>query len=100
MGESEGIAVLLPLGLSPKTLNVAQKWIRGNAKKLEPQVLFRLSPEVFDGKHILVVWVPGSEARPHQAPTGQNKHRAYYIREGSETIEAKGGVLNLNGFCS
>jgi len=101
VGEKEGIAALPPLGLTPKILNIAQKWIRGNSKKLEPKVQFRLSPEVVDGKHILVVWVPGSDARPHQAPTGSNRQRAYYIREGSETIEAKGQWLtDLLNMCA
>ncbi len=101
VSEHDGIAALPPLGLTPKTLNIAQKWIRGNGKKLEPNVSLRLSPEVVDGKHILVVWVPGSDARPHQAPSGKNKQRAYYIRDGSETIEAKGQLLtDLLNMCA
>ncbi|HEC85550.1 MAG TPA: AAA family ATPase [Thioploca sp.] len=101
VGENEGLAVLPPLGLSPKNLNAAQKWIRENGNKLEPKVQFRLSPEVVDTQHILVVWVPGSDARPHQAPSGKNKQRAYYIREGSETIEAKGQQLtDLLNLCA
>jgi ATP-dependent DNA helicase RecG len=99
VAENEGMAVLPPVGLNPKSLNAAQKWIRGNSKKLEPKVQFRLSPEVVDDKLILVIWVPGSDARPHLAPTGKNKERAYYIREDSETIEAKGSqrtdLLNM-----
>jgi ATP-dependent DNA helicase RecG len=99
VGEHDSLAALPPLGLSPKMLNAAQKWIRGN--RLEPNVQLRLSPEVVDGKHILVVWVPGSDARPHQAPSGKNKQRAYFIREGSETIEAKGKLLtDLLNLCA
>ncbi|MEN8217968.1 MAG: hypothetical protein ABFS56_16695 [Pseudomonadota bacterium] len=68
---------------------------------MEPKVQFRLSPEVVDSKHILVVWVPGSDARPHHAPTGKDKQRAYYIREGSETLEAKGQQLtDLLNMCA
>ncbi|MDM8558070.1 RNA-binding domain-containing protein [Candidatus Parabeggiatoa sp. HSG14] len=93
VAETEGATILPPLGLSMEELNIAQKWIRGNCKRLEPKVQLRLSPEVVDGQHILVVWIPGSDARPHQAPSGKNQQRAYYIREGSETIEAKGQFL-------
>ncbi len=101
VAENEAQAVLPPLGLTPQMLNAAQKWIRGNSKKLEPKVQFRLFPEVVDGKHILVVWVPGSDARPHHAPTGTDKQRAYYIREGSETLEAKGQQLtDLLNMCA
>ena len=68
---------------------------------MEPDVQLRLSPELVDSKHVLVVWVPGSDARPHQAPTGKNKQRAYYIRDGSETIEAKGQLLtDLLNLCA
>ncbi len=101
VGESDGMAMLPPSGLTPKILNLAQKWIRGNSKKLEPHIQFRLSPELVDGKHILVIWVPGSDARPHQAPTGKAKERAYYIREGSETIVAQGKLLtDLLNMCA
>jgi len=91
--ENEGLAMLPPLGLEPTMLDKAQKWIRGHSQKLEPKVHFRLSPEIVDGRHLLVIWVPGSDARPHQAPTGQNKQWAYYIRDGSQTLIAKGQIL-------
>jgi ATP-dependent DNA helicase RecG len=95
------MAVFPPVGLTPKNLSLAQKWIRGNSQKIQPQVQFRLSPERVDDKHILVVWVPGSDARPHQAPTGKGNERAYYIREGSETREAKAQSLtDLLNMCA
>lgn len=101
VAESEGLAILPPLGLEAKMLDQAQKWIRGNSQKLEPKVQFRLSPEVVDGRSILVIWVPGSDARPHQAPTGQEKQWAYYIREGSQTLVAKGQQLtDLLNLCA
>lgn len=101
VGENEGRAILPPLGLAPKTLERAQKWLRGNSQKLEPKVQFRLSPETVDGKPILVLWVPGSDARPHQAPTGKEKQWAYYLREGSQTIVAKGQQLtDLLNLCA
>jgi ATP-dependent DNA helicase RecG len=101
VAENEAQAILPPLGLTPQMLNAAQKWIRGNSKKLDPKVQFRLSPEVVDGKLMLVVWVPGSDARPHHAPTGKDKQRSYYIREGSETIEAKSQLLtDLLNMCA
>ncbi len=49
-----------------------------------------LSPETVDGRQILVVWVPGSQVRPHQAPESSEKGggRKYYIRLGSSTVDA------------
>ncbi|CAM2006850.1 hypothetical protein APED_09300 [Acanthopleuribacter pedis] len=54
------------------------------------------SVEKVDDRQILVLWVPGSETRPHRAPDGSEKgRRVYYVRLGSETVNAeKNGVLD------
>ncbi|NMQ19155.1 hypothetical protein E4P82_08045 [Candidatus Competibacter phosphatis] len=49
-----------------------------------------VSPEVVDGKHLLVIWAPGSQVRPHQAPehSGKGAQRKYYIRIESSSVDA------------
>lgn len=49
-----------------------------------------LSPETVDGQHILVIWAPGSQVRPHQAHESSEKgtSRKYYIWLGSSTVDA------------
>lgn len=92
--EENGVAQLPPAGLDPGSLDAAQKWIRGHCKTLDPVYQPILSPEVVDGQSILVIWAPGSDTRPHQAYDALKQGtKKYYIRLGSETVEAKGALL-------
>jgi ATP-dependent DNA helicase RecG len=90
VAEKEGVAILPPKGLSPADLDQAMQWIRGRCNTIDPVYQPVLSPEIVDGKHILVIWVPGSQMRPHQAPESSEKgpSRKYYIRLGSSTVDA------------
>ncbi len=49
---------------------------------------------MFQGQQIIVIWAPAGETRPHQAPKSRRgSERAYYVRLGSETVEAKDDIL-------
>lgn len=102
VGENDGVAVLPPSGLNPNHLELIQKWIRGNCNRLDPVVQPILSPEIVDGKHILVIRVLGSDTRPHQAPISwSGNEKAYYVRLGTETVEAKGKIrTDLLNMCA
>lgn len=94
VGESGGRAALPPRGLSPEEVEAAQKWIRGNGNRIDPEYQPVLSPEIVDSRTILVVWVPGSDTRPHRAPDGDRGEKKFFVRLGSETVDAeKNGVL-------
>src|SRR6185436_6744617 len=95
VGEQNGVAQLPPTGLAPAEIDGIQKWIRGRCKTLDPEYQPVLSPEVFEERHLLVIWAPGSDVRPHQAPESlaRGAGRKYYVRLGSETVEARGSVL-------
>lgn len=90
VAEVDGRVQLPPIGLTPSELEGAQKWLRGRCNLLDPVYQPILSPEQVDGRHILVIWAPGSQTRPHQAPESGEKgaQRKYYIRLGSETVDA------------
>jgi ATP-dependent DNA helicase RecG len=88
-----GLARLPPSGLSPQSIEKAQKWIRGQCNRLDPPYQPVLSPEVIGDRHILVIWAPGSETRPHRAPKSAAKESHYYVRLGCESIEASGELL-------
>ena len=92
--EQEGRPVLPPLGLESFNLDEIQKQLRGNCKRLDPEYQPVISPEVYQDKQILVVWVPGGEFRPYSSPkTLDSKERAFYVRLGSETVEARSDIL-------
>ena len=91
VAESEGRAVRPPVGLTGDEIDSAQRWIRGRCTAMRPSCTPILSPEVLDGRDVLVVWVPASEDRPHRAPDGPGEGRRwkYWIRVGSETVDAE-----------
>jgi ATP-dependent DNA helicase RecG len=92
--EEEGKPILPPFGLKGQNLDKIQKWIRGNCKRIDPEYQPVLSPEIYQEKQILVLWVPAGDVRPYQAPkTVSGGEKTYYVRQGSESVEAKGGIL-------
>ena len=87
--EREGRAVLPPKGISPEKIDHIQKWVRGNSNRIDPEFQPVMSPEVVSGKHILVIWAPGSDTRPHRAPEAKKGgEKKYFVRFGSETVDA------------
>lgn len=92
--EKEGLPALPPRGLEGENLDEIQKQIRGNCRRIDPEYQPVISPEIYQEKHILVLWIPGGDVRPYQAPKSlAGGDRAYYVRQGSESVEAKGDIL-------
>ncbi len=92
--EQNGLPVLPPVGLEGENLDEIQKKIRGQCKRIDPEYQPVISPEVYRNQPILVIWAPGGDSRPYQAPkTLAGSERAYYIRHGSESTEAKGDIM-------
>ena len=94
--EEDGRCVLPARGLAPDEVDSAQKWIRGECNRLDPQYQPVLSPEQVDNELVLVVWVPASDVRPHRAPgRGLGSTPTYWVRLGAETVDAqkRGGLL-------
>ena len=91
VAESEGRAVRPVAGLSGAEIDEAQRWIYGRCKAMRPGYSPILSPEVLDGRDVLVVWAPASEDSPHKAPDGPGGGRSwkYWVRIGSETVDAE-----------
>ena len=89
VAEEDGRAKLPPAGLSAAQVEAAQQWIRGNCNRLDPPYPPILSPETVGDRLVLVVWAPASEMRPHRAPDASRGSRRYWIRLGSETVDAE-----------
>lgn len=93
--EQEGKPVLPPAGLEGLDLDRLQKEIRGSCKRIDPEYHPVISPEVFMGKSIVVLWAPAGDSRPYQAPAPRDDTtRKHFVRMGSESVEALGEVLN------
>ena len=89
VAEQEGRAVLPPRGLSAGDVEAAQRWIRGQCNRLDPQYSPILSPETVGDRLILVVWAPASDTRPHRAPADDGGRGRYWVRVGAETVDAE-----------
>ncbi len=93
--EANGQPVLPPHGLENRNIEEIQKQIRKNCKRIDPEYQPVLSPEIYEEKQIFVIWAPGGELRPYQAPETLQKDsaKAYFIRHGGETSKAQGDIL-------
>ena len=87
--ERDGRAALPPSGLTAAEVEAAQKWIRGHCNRLDPPYPPILSPETVGDRLILVVWAPASEMRPHRAPDVGAGPARYWVRLGTETVDAE-----------
>ncbi len=87
--DNKGTPKLPPVGLRKTEIESFQKKIIEIQHKVKPFPLIVVSPEIYQRKSILVIWVPGGESRPYKAPviyTG--KEYKYYIRRHSTTAKA------------
>jgi ATP-dependent DNA helicase RecG len=94
VAEQDGVAERPVKGLDAKEIDVAQKWVRGNCKRIKPVISPVMSPETVDGSKLLVVWMPASDSRPHQGPSNRDGKLRYFVHIGSETVEAQGSLLD------
>ena len=89
VAERDGSGEMPPRGLSPAEVEAASKWIRGQCRRIDPVYQPVISPEVVAGRNVLVLWAPGSDSRPHQVIGGPSGKRRFWIRLGSETVDAE-----------
>ena len=90
--EQNGMPVFPIKGLEHDSIDDINKDILQKCNLIEPRYLPIVSHETYDGKDILVLWVPGGNSRPYKCPTGIYKNaktdKAFYIRKASSTIKA------------
>lgn len=92
--EVDGQEKLTPSGLEPNMIANARRWIRRNCKRLDPTYEPLMSPEEFEGSHILVVWAPASDVRPHSTADDDANNRRYWVRVGAKILDAEeAGIL-------
>lgn len=94
--EEQGRAVLPPRGLAQADLDQVQKEIRWACERIQPAYQPLVFPVLDSGTPLVVIWAPGGDTRPYQAPEDLNVKGSplhYYVRRGPETIQAKGDTL-------
>lgn len=95
--EENGIAIRPIKGIPIEQLDSIQKQMIGFNNLIEPFYAPRISVEEVDDRYLLAIWVPSGTERPYTVPADVNaklKKPVYYIRYGSNSIEAKGDYLD------
>lgn len=95
--EVNGIAKRPVKGLDETTIDGILKDMVGYDAKISPSYLCKVSPEVVDGRTILVIWVPAGINRPYsvmESVVAKKSVPKFYVRSKSSTIEAKGEILD------
>ena len=92
---NQGHPILPPRGLDELNIDLVQRELVGQCNRIDPAFQPLVFPATYQDRSILVVWAPGGDNRPYQAPKrAAGGDRAFYVRRGSETVEAKGEILN------
>ena len=89
--EKDGAPVLPPKGIEKNKIDSILKKLVGLCRKIEPLYNPIVEPVFYEGKHIIVIWVPGGHGRPYKAPKdalSKNSQKNYYIRKFASTIIA------------
>lgn len=90
IAEKDGRPILPPTGVQIGKVDSIQKELLGLCHKLRPQYFSIVEPIYYQGKMILILWVPGGATRPYKAPESLSKpyNYSYYIRRFSSTKKA------------
>nr|WP_294991506.1 RNA-binding domain-containing protein [uncultured Sediminibacterium sp.] len=88
--ERDGRPVLPPTGLDPKMLDKYQQKIRGICAQMDPYYSPVVKPYNYDGRDVLVLWIPVGDRRPYLAPESQAQIsiKTYFIRQGTSSAKA------------
>lgn len=94
IAESDGMPILPIKGLDKNSIDRINKELLQKCNLIEPRYLPIVEQTTFDGKEIIVLWIPGGEARPYKCPAAfptekaARGEKAYYIRKMSNSIRA------------
>ena len=92
--EEMGMPKLPIKGLDKSSIDRINKELLQKCNLIEPRYLPVVEQTTFDGKEIVVLWVPGGEARPYKCPISfpseksVKAEKCYYIRKMSNSIRA------------
>ena len=95
VNEVAGQPNLPPEGIEANQFDAIQGRLLELSYQVQPNYFPISQPEIIEGRHILIIWVPAGDNRPYSAPValGNGAVREFYIRRGSRTIIARGETL-------
>ena len=94
VAEKNGKPVFPVKGLNPAEVDAIQRELLNICHYIEPLYLPVAEPCEYEGKQLLVIWVPGGAERPYKCPEhivrNGKSPKAYYIRKLASTVRATG----------
>ena len=92
VAEKDGRPVFPVKGLAEDEIDAISKDLLEKCHLLDPVYMPVVEPVEFEGKQLMVIWVPGGPERPYKCPVAIRKdaksEKAYYIRKMSSTVRA------------
>lgn len=94
--ERDGRPLLPPRGVPVDRLDAIQKEIQGQINRIKPSYGPMIVPERVGDVMVLVIYCPGGDGRPYEAPETLAAKAPYhsYVRTSSQTREARGELLH------
>ncbi|GAB1476350.1 helix-turn-helix domain-containing protein [Bacillota bacterium] len=92
--EQDGMPKLPVAGLEKTSIDRINKELLQKCNLIEPRYIPVVEMTTYEGVDIMVLWIPGGEARPYKCPVSFSAEKAtkiekaYYIRKLSNTIRA------------
>jgi len=93
--EEDGMPKFPVRGLGKNSIDRINKELLQKCNLIEPRYIPVVEQTVFGGKDIIVLWIPGGDARPYKCPVSfptekaaVKGEKAYYIRKMSNSIRA------------
>jgi ATP-dependent DNA helicase RecG len=90
INENNGVPVFPPTGITKGSVDKISKELLNICNLIEPRYIPVSEATKYEGKDILVLWVPGGSARPYKCPDriGDKAPSSYYIRKIASSIKA------------
>lgn len=92
--EEDGMPKFPIRGLEKSSIDRINKELLQKCNLIEPRYIPIVEQTTFDGKEVVVLWVPGGPDRPYKCPVAfptekaKKAEKAYYIRKMSNSIRA------------
>lgn len=85
IAEKNGMPILPPTGLQTNQVDKIQKEIIPLTHSIDPFYAPVTAPVLYQGKQVLIIWVPGGDTRPYKASvslSAKGSQKQYYIPPG------------------
>uniref|UniRef100_UPI003562E849 AlbA family DNA-binding domain-containing protein n=1 Tax=Rhodohalobacter sp. TaxID=1974210 RepID=UPI003562E849 len=98
IGEKDGVPQLPPIGLQKNQLDAIQKRLVELSNLIQPTYFGVSDIAEIQGKNIFVLYCPGGDHRPYDAPVSlskKNSGRAHWVRRYNSTVRANPNELQI-----